>query len=135
MTTLNSAHQAKKQCNWQQLVRTTPGRFIQLFLNLVNNLRGFLGAVTKLKGSVFKNNNQINSIATTRTWVLSTEWTRAQAITGLVSGLKNDGGSCLFQWQRLFLRVRLYRIVSTKMKAMSFCFLQIFEYILSMQFF
>ena len=135
MTTLNSAHQAKKQCNWQQLVRTTPGRFIQLFLNLVNNLRGFLGAVTKLKGSVFKNNNQINSIATTRTWALSTEWTRAQAITGLVSGLKNDGGSCLFQWQRLFLRVRLYRIVSTKMKAMSFCFLQIFEYILSMQFF
>ena len=135
MTTLNSAHQAKKQCNWQQLVRTTPGRFIQFFLNLVNNLRGFLGAVTKLKGSVFKNNNQINSIATTRTWVLSTEWTRAQAITGLVSGLKNDGGSCLFQWQRLFLRVRLYRIVSTKMKAMSFCFLQIFEYILSMQFF
>ena len=49
------------------------------------------------KGFVYRmNNNQINSTVTTRTWVLSTEWTRAWVITGLVSRWKNDGGPCLF---------------------------------------
>ena len=33
----------------------------------------------------FKNNNQINSTVTTRTWILSTEWNRTQTSTGLVS--------------------------------------------------
>ena len=41
------------------MVRTTAG-----------NLR------TKLKESIFKNNRQINSTVTTRTWVLPTEWTK-----------------------------------------------------------
>ena len=53
-------------------------------MNLVN-LRDFLGAATKLKESIFKNNNQINFTVTTRTWLLSTEQTRAWPIAGLVS--------------------------------------------------
>ena len=40
------------------------------------NLRDSVGLGTKLKESIFNNNNQINSIVTTRTWVLSTEWTK-----------------------------------------------------------
>ena len=38
----------------------------------------------------------MNSNVTTRTWVLSTEWTKAWPITGLVSGWKNGGGPRLF---------------------------------------
>ena len=59
MTTLNSVHQPKIQCiaDSSQLVRTTTGWFTQLFLNLVN-LRDFLGVGTKLKESIFKNNNK-----------------------------------------------------------------------------
>ena len=40
------------------------------------NLRDSFGLGTKLKESIFNKNNQINSIVTTRTWVLSTEWTK-----------------------------------------------------------
>ena len=40
------------------------------------NLRDSFGLGTKLKESIFNNNNQINSIVTTRTWVLPTEWTK-----------------------------------------------------------
>ena len=47
--------------------------------------RDFFGVGTKLKKSIFKNNNQINSTVTTRTWVLSTEWIRTWPSTGFVS--------------------------------------------------
>ena len=40
------------------------------------NLRDLFGVGTKLKENIFKNINQMNSTVTTRTWVLSTEWTR-----------------------------------------------------------
>ena len=53
---------------------------------------------TKLKQSIFKINNQINSIATTRTWALSKEWIRTWPKTGLVSQWKNSGGTHLFEW-------------------------------------
>ena len=56
---------------------------MQLLLNLVN-LRDLFGFGTKLKENMFKN-NQIISIVTTRTWVLSTEWTKTWPSTGLVS--------------------------------------------------
>ena len=59
----------------QWLVRTTTGQLTQLLLSLAN-LRDFLGVRAKLKESIFKNNNQINSIVTAKTWVLSTECTR-----------------------------------------------------------
>ena len=77
VATLNSAHQAKSQCNF---VKTE--RFTWVLLNLVI-LRDFLGVVTKLKESTFKNNIQINSNVTTRTRVLSTEWPRAWSIIGM----------------------------------------------------
>ena len=80
MVTLNSAYQAKKQ--W--LVRTTAGRFTYLLMNLVK-LLNFLGVARKLKESIFKNSNQIKFTVTSRTWVLSREWTRAWPVTGLVS--------------------------------------------------
>ena len=56
-------------------------------MNLVN-LRDFLGAAIKFKESIFKKNNQIKFTVTTRTWVLSTEWTTAWPITGLVPDKK-----------------------------------------------
>ena len=80
ITTLNSAHQAKKQCNFdKRLVRTTAGWFTSLLMNLVN-LRDLLGVETKSKESILKKPNQIKSTFTSRTWVLSTEWTRAWPI-------------------------------------------------------
>ena len=47
--------------------------------------RNLFGVGTKLKESIFKSNNQINSTVTTRTWVLSKEWIRTWPNTGLVS--------------------------------------------------
>ena len=47
-------------------------------MNLVNPT-DFPGVATN------KNNNQIKSTVTTRTWVLPTELTRAWPVTGLVS--------------------------------------------------
>ena len=53
---------------------------------------------TKLKESIFKNNNQIMSPVTSRRWALLTEWTRTLPNTGLVSEWKNTGGPRLFEW-------------------------------------
>ena len=66
LATLNKAHSVKKQCNFDSrwLERQQFG------------LKSLLGVGTKLKESIFKSNNQINCIATTRTWDLSTELTR-----------------------------------------------------------
>ena len=50
----------------------------QLYKNL-------FGLGTKLRESIFKSSNQINSTVTTRTWVLSKEWIRTWPNTGLVS--------------------------------------------------
>ena len=75
-----NTHQVKKQCT---LSRCSAGRFTQLLLNLVN-LRDLFGVGTKLKERIFKNNNQMNSTLTTRTWILSTEWIRTLPSTGLV---------------------------------------------------
>ena len=54
VTALNSVSKAKKQCNFGSGWLTA------------GNLK------TNLKGSIFKNNNQINSTATTRAWGFST---------------------------------------------------------------
>ena len=51
------------------MVRTTAGQFRYLLLNLVN-LRDLSGVGTKLKETIFNNNNQINSTVTARTRVL-----------------------------------------------------------------
>ena len=52
--------------------------------------------VATLKESIFKNKNQINSTVVTRTWVLSTKWTRTRPSAELVSKWKNGGGPRLF---------------------------------------
>ena len=84
VATLNSANQAKKQCNfdsgwseWQQC------NLHSFFLNLVN-LRDLFGVKTKLKKNIFKNNNQISSTVITRAWVLSTEWNRTWLSIGIL---------------------------------------------------
>ena len=41
------------------------------------------GVGKKLKKDIFKNHNQISSTFTTRTWVLSTEWTRTWPSIGI----------------------------------------------------
>ena len=73
------------------------------------DLRDSFGVWTKLKESIFNNNDQINSIVTTRTWVLSTEWTKYRIL------LKNGGGPRLFEWYMLFFRVRGYCMILTKL--------------------
>ena len=85
------------------------------FLNLLN-LTDLFGFWTKLNESIFKKNNQINSIVTTRTWVLSTEWTSIWSSTGLVFERKNIGEPCLFlllflKNSRMLYRIRMRRIV------------------------
>ena len=87
-------------------------------MNLVN-LRNFLGVTTKLEESIFKNNNQIKSTVTTRSWVLST-WTKAWPVTGLVSRRKDNGSPHSFKSYGMSFRVRGYCNVLTKMEAMSF---------------
>ena len=83
--TLDSAHQAKKAVQiWQWLVWTTTERCTLLLLNFLN-LRDLLGVWIKLKESIFKNNNQINSTVTRRTGVFSQGWTRAFPSRRLVS--------------------------------------------------
>ena len=83
--TLDSAHQAKKAVQiWQWLVWTTTERCTLLLLNFLN-LRDLLGVWTKLKESIFKNNNQINSTVTRRTGVFPQGWTRAFPSRRLVS--------------------------------------------------
>ena len=89
--------QLQKNRKSTNLNRTTVGRFTWLSLNLVN-LRDLFCVGTKLKESIWKNKNQINSTVTIRTWVLSTEWTRTWPSTGLVSEWKNGGVLRLFEW-------------------------------------
>ena len=93
------AHLAKKQCNlcgWLERHQGGLHSFFWIFSTIFS--RHLLGVGTKLKESIFKNNNQINSTVTTRTWVLSTEWIRAWPSTGLVSKWKYGGGPRLFEW-------------------------------------
>ena len=85
-----------KQNSGEASIRTTTVRFTQLLLNLVN-LRDLFGVRKKLKESIFKNNNQISSTLTTRTWVLPAEWIRTWRSTVLVPKWKNVGGPRLFQ--------------------------------------
>ena len=47
--------------------------------------RDLFGVGTKLKTSIFKKDNQINSTVTTRIWVVSVEWIRTWPSTGLES--------------------------------------------------
>ena len=82
VVTLNSAHLAKKQCNFDSGCLDRWQGDLNSFLNLVN-LRDLFGVGTKLKENIFKNNNLISSTATTRTWVLSTEWTKTWPSIGI----------------------------------------------------
>ena len=46
-------------------------------------LRDLFDVGTKLKENIFKSNNQISSTVVTRTWVLSTEWSRTWPSIGI----------------------------------------------------
>ena len=56
------------------------------------------GFEAKLKESILKSNDQINSTVTTKTWVLSKEWIITWPNTGLVYELTNGDGTRLFEW-------------------------------------
>ena len=80
----------------------------------------FVRCWNKVEKNIFKKNNQISSAATTRTWVLSTEWTKAWPSIDVQ--LKNGGGSRLFEWQILCCSgCGGYCTILTKIKAMSPC--------------
>ena len=80
---LNSAHQAKRSVK----------------------LKDLFGIWTKLKENVFKKKNQINSTVSTRTWVLSTKWTRLWPSTGLVSKWKIGYCPYLLEWSMLLFKM------------------------------
>ena len=65
---LDSTHHAKKQSNFDSgwFARQQSGVHCLLLLNFLN-LRDLFDVWIKLKESIFKNNNQINSTVTTRT--------------------------------------------------------------------
>ena len=100
---LVSAHQ-EKSSGWLEWQQCGLHCFFWLFWTL-------FGVATKLKESIFNNNNQINPIVTTRTWVLPIKRIQTWPSTGLDSEGKNGSDSCLFEWQMFFFRVRGYRIV------------------------
>ena len=85
VATLNNAHQAKNIVQlWQWLVWITTEQCTLLFLNFLN-LRNLFSIWAKLKRSIIKNNNQINSTVTTRTWVFLKVWIRTFPSTRLIS--------------------------------------------------
>ena len=126
MTTLNSAaHIKQKRC-----VTYVAGQNGSKVLYIASSEscqpnRNLSGVGTKLKESLFKSNNQINSSVTTRTWVLSKEQIRTWPNTGLVTVCLN-GRSC---------SSGCVGIVLTKIKATSLYLLWLFEEMLSIQFF
>ena len=106
---------------WQWLAWTTTERCTLLLLNFLN-VRDLFGVWSKLKESIFKNNNQINFTVTTRIGVFSKEWTRAFASTRLVSEWKNGLRllKCsMFRCWMLFFRMHGCFITLTRMKSMS----------------
>ena len=60
--------------------------------------KNLFGFETKLKESILKSNNQINSTVTSRIWVSSKEWIITLPNTGLVYELTNGDGTRLFDW-------------------------------------
>ena len=86
VTTLNSAAHIRQKCcgacvsgkNDKGVLYIASSESYQPNSNL-------FGVGTKLKESIFKSNNQINSTITTRTSILSKKWIRTWPNTGLVS--------------------------------------------------
>ena len=105
VATLNSAHEVKKARQFWRLEQEQDNlqRFFWMFWNL-------------LKEIILKNNNQINSTVTTRTWVLSTEWTRTWANAVLLSKWKNNGGLRLLEWSMSFFRNRMNKDEGNEMQ-------------------
>ena len=114
------AHIKEKKAVTFTVVRITTGWFTKLLLNLLN-LRNLFGVWKMLKEGIFNHNNYTNSTDSTRTWVLSTQWTRTRSSTGMICEWKNDGRPRLLEWSMLFFRMRRCCIVLTKMKTMSLC--------------
>ena len=110
------------------LVRTTAGAVYIASSESCQPNRDSLGVGTKLKESIFKNNNQINSTFTTRAWVLSTEWIRTwysnekMVVVPVCLDGRCFSSGCV-------------GIVLIKVKATSLCLFWLFEEMLSLQFF
>ena len=78
------AGKAKKQCTC--VVTKNKSRAVSIASSKsCQTNKDLFGVEIKLKESIFKDNNQINSTITTRSWGLSTEWTRTWPSAGLAS--------------------------------------------------
>ena len=101
------------------LFGTTGGRFTEPLLNPLS-VRDLFGVWTKLKESIFKSNNRINSTVTTRTWLLSIKWTRTRPVArAWYMNQKMMVPPPFLESWILFFRMRGCCILLTKMKAMS----------------
>ena len=86
VATLNSAaHIKQKRCVTCRLGQNDSRTLCIATSESCQPNRNLFGVRKKLKESIFKCNNQINSTVTIRTWVLSKEWLRTRPNTGLVS--------------------------------------------------
>ena len=74
MATLNSAHQAKKQCNFDS--GWNDSSEISIAFSESCEPKRFARCWNKVEKNIFKSNNQISFTVVTTTWVLSPEWTR-----------------------------------------------------------
>ena len=73
-TNLNSAAHIKRKCCVTCVADKNANRALYIASSeCCQTNRNLFSVVTKLKESIFKSNNQINSTVTTRTWVLSKE--------------------------------------------------------------
>ena len=71
VATWNREHQAKKQCNFT-VVGQNDSSAIYIGSSKSCEPKRFVPSRNKVEKNIFKNNNQISSTVTVRTWVLST---------------------------------------------------------------
>ena len=82
MAILKSTHQAKNKCNFDSVWLEKQHGGLHDSSDPCETNR-FAWCWRKLKENIFKNNNQISSTLTSRTWVLWTKWTRTEPIIGI----------------------------------------------------
>ena len=82
MAILKSAHQAKNKCNFDSVWLEKQHGGLHDSSDPCETNR-FARCWRKLKENIFKNNNQISSTLTSRTWVFPTKWTRTEPSIGI----------------------------------------------------
>ena len=116
VVTLNSAHKIKSNVTLP-VVGKNDSNAVYIACSESCETKRFVRCWNKVEESIFKNNNEINSTVTTKSWVLSKDWTRTCPNTGMVSKWK--WWSSFGLMVDVVLQVCEYCIILTKTKAIS----------------